>query len=132
MTKKKPGRPLLTCCLLGVTTPFALLLCFYIFFSVHNYTYNREPFKADEWKSGTQRDRGRMVRDLIDSDTLIGLQKHEIVALLDSSDRVSPYKNSVAYWVNQSPFSQLPGTEILVISFDSTTGLAFHAFVSAP
>ena len=46
------------------------------------YPLRQRDFASDDWRQGDQRARGEMVRDLMESDALIGLKRGEIVDLL--------------------------------------------------
>jgi len=63
---------------------------------------SQKPFNAEEWN-----DKGvdwwmtdvreRMVRDIIESDTLIGLRKEEVIALLGRADKVQKADSNTLY-----------------------------------
>ena len=56
---------------------------------------NSEHFSQDSWKRGGQRQRGRMVRDLVESEVLVGETRAEVADLLgppDSEDQAGMHQ----------------------------------------
>ena len=132
----KYAKTVLTCsgtALLPFILLFALFVGVLLIDSLVQQTKNQEKFDALSWRNGTQRERGTMVNDLLASDTLMGLRRHEVYALLDSMDLNSVYENDASYWIDQGGlFSSIIVMDILVIQFDSTTGLSHKVFIAEP
>lgn len=61
---------------------------------------NSEHFRSDGWKTGDQRHRGRMVRDLIGSHVLVGKSKAMVADLLGPSDSEDPASTHQIYIVD--------------------------------
>ena len=90
---------------------------------------NSEPFRSAGWKAGDQRQRGRMVKDLVSSQVLVGKSKAMVADLLgppDSEDQAGLHQ---AYKVDLGmKFGSNPWLYQLHVEFSGDPPVAVKAW----
>ena len=91
--------------------------------------FEERGFDAQIWRVGEGASiRGSMVKDLIESDTLIGMARTDVLTMLDSADSLT--EESLTYWVDIGiELGGAPWMMYLSIKLDST-GLVEDAWLA--
>ena len=103
-----------------------ILLNLFVSCSDNSKKSNEIPFDSKQWKSGDQRVRAQMSRDLLDKNILFGKNEGEILDILGSPDEKSPYR--FTYFLETEFMG--PWRMFLNVDFKDSTKIVYSAWIT--
>ena len=103
-----------------------ILLALFVSCSENSKESNEIPFDSNQWKSGNQRVRAKMSRDLLEKNILSGKNEGEILDILGSPDEKSP--NRFTYFLETEFMG--PWRMFLNVDFEDSTKRVYTAWIT--
>ena len=103
-----------------------ILLALFVCCGENSKESNEIPFDSNQWKSGNQRVRAKMSRDLLEKNILSGKNEGEILDILGSPDEKSP--NRFTYFLETEFMG--PWRMFLNVDFKDSTKRVYSAWIT--